>query len=356
MAGQQNEGGNEGLVLGLGIMVVLVGGWYLFGKQLSIAYLWWKHGELWMLEWTGIPFIFHDLWTAKIVPILPIFDKAPANLKIADLRAAGSAIGYFSRWYFAIGLGLFAWRVLQKNPLSKFRRIFNMRTLAASEQSLWPGIAPVVKLNLIEESIDKGAWAMSRRPLDFSRYYKLLDEGNKLNRDRSEKLFAAQLGKLWEGTEKLPPYIRALFAIFAAQACGDLKEAKKGLDILSRTMALGKPDYSFVPSLLKKYQKESLVQDVISRHAYVYTVMASMLESARGYGVLSTAQMIWLRPLNRPMFYTLNGVGRRVAFCEVAGIYAHWIAEKVAEHAIERPYVIKAVDGLERGLMDVKFD
>lgn len=121
-------------------------------------------------------------------------------------------------------------------------------------------------------------------------------------------------------------------------------------------MSAGVPDYKFVNELLKKYADNPKVKEITSKHAYVYTVMASLLESARSFGVLASAQFIWLRPTNRLMWYTLNGVGRRVAFCEVAGIYAHWISEKVAEHAIERPYVIKAVDGLERALYDVKFD
>ena len=353
---QQNESGNEGMIIGIGALVVLFGGWYLFGKQLTTAYLFWKKAEMLMLEWTGIPFLFPEKWSAKVLAFAPIFQKNPADIKIAELQALGAGIGYFTSWYFAAALGFVGWKILQRNPLSKFRRSFKMKTLAESEQRLWPAITPVVKLDLVEESIEKGPWAMAKRPLDFSRHYKLLDEGNKLNRERAEKLFAAQLGKLWEGPEKLPANLRALFAIFAAQACGDLEEAKKGLDTLSRTMVSGKPDYSFVPGMLKKYGSHEKVAEICSKHAYVYTVMASLLEAARGFGVLASAQFIWLRPTNRLMWYTLNGVGRRVAFCEVGGIYAHWISEKVAEHAIERPYVIKAVDGLERALYDVKFD
>jgi intracellular multiplication protein IcmP len=247
-------------------------------------------------------------------------------------------------------------RVLSKNPFQKFRRSHSMKTLVQSEQRLWPAISPVAKLELIPQDIDKGPWAMSRKPLDFARSYKLLDEGNKLNRDRSEKLFAMQLGKLWEGSGKLPAYARALFACFASQACGDIESAKLGLDKLSLAMADGREDYSWVPELLAKYEKSEKVQSVVKRHAYVYTVMASMLKAAREFGVMQSPQFIWLRPKNRQLWYILNGVGRRVAFAEIAGIYAHWIAEEVAEHPIERPYVVKAVDGLERALLEVKID
>ena len=197
---------------------------------------------------------------------------------------------------------------------------------------------------------------MSRKPYEFARYYKLLDEGNKLNRDRAEKLFAMQLGKLWEGSSKLPSYARALFACFAAQACGGIEDAKKGIDRLNISIADKKEDYSWVGEMLEKYENDERVQTVIQSHAYAYTVMAGMLKAAREYGVMQSPLFIWLRPKNRSLWYILNGVGRRVAFAEVAGIYAHLIAEEIAGHPIERPYVVKAVDGLERALLEVKME
>ena len=352
----QNENNNDGLIVGVGILALVLGVWWLFGKQLTVIYLYWKYIEYLMIEYTGMSLIFSESWAVRVTPVLGIFDMPLRDITVEHLRKLGAGIGYFSRWYFLVIFMGIGYKILEKNPLAKFRRVFDMMSLVASEKRLWPAITPVAKLNLIEESVEKGPWSMSKNPKDFSRYYKLLDDGNKLNRDRGEKLFSAQLGKLWDGYSRLPPYTKALFAIFAAQANGDLVAAKNGLDILSRTVSEGKPDYSFVNPLLKKYGDSDIVKNVCNSHAYIYTVMASLLESAREFGVLASAQFVWLRPLNRPLWYTLNGVGRRVAFAEIAGIYAHWIAEKVAGHAIEKPYVIKAVDGLERALLEIKFD
>ncbi len=43
-------------------------------------------------------------------------------------------------------------------------------------------------------------------------------------------------------------------------------------------------------------------------------------------------------------------------FPEVAGILGHYYAEGVAGHGLERPYVIKAVEGLKKGLSEIEFD
>ena len=357
MASGQQENSNEGLLYMGMALAAAAGIWYFFGQQLSTGYIFTKRLEYYTLKALLVDKVLSGMWAAHVGPIEPLlFGHFKTKPTLRELGAIGSGVGFFSRWLYAAALAYFGYKVLQKNPMQKFKRTHSMKTLVASEQKLWPAIAPVQRLNLIDEDIDKGPWMMSRKPLDFTRFYRLLDEGNKLNRERAEKLFAMQLGKLWEGTDKLPMYAQALFACFAAQACGEIEEAKQGLDRLSVAMADKKEDYGWVPAMLAKYEKKETVQNVIKRHAYVYTVMASMLKAARGFGVLQSPQFIWLRPKNRQLWYILNGVGRRVSFAEVGGIYAHWIAEEVAEHPIERPYVVKAVDALERALLEVKFE
>lgn len=260
-------------------------------------------------------------------------------------------------------IGWFAWKVYKSNPMQKYRRKMSMKDLAMSEQKLWYAIAPTAPLNLIDEPIDSGQWAMSPKPLDFARKYKLLNlnEKEKLTLDeeamkRAEKLFASQLGRLWGGPGKMPSYARALFACFIAFGNGDKDSADAGLEKLARGHAAGKVDYSWVKPLLSKHYNTPQVQAFVKQHAYMFTVMASALEFARGMGVIPSANFIWLKPVNRQLWYVLNGVGRKVAFCEVAGIYAHWLAEKVATHPIEKPYVKKAVKALDLALQEVKLE
>lgn len=251
--------------------------------------------------------------------------------------------------------GFYAFRVWNKNPSKGLRRIHDRVSLIKSEVKIWPWIAPVVELDLVKESIDEGKWAMAKMPVDFAKKYRLLD-GREINKLRTEKLFASQLGKLWEGPDKLPRHARALLACFIAQACRDKDGAREGLKTLAVTVPTGKPDYDFADGLLKKHMNDERIQHIFKNHAYVITVMSAMLELARTNGVLPPAYFVWLRPLNRTMWYALNNVGRRTPFSEVAGIHAHYLAEKVAGHRIERPYVVEAGKALERALREYKFD
>lgn len=251
--------------------------------------------------------------------------------------------------------GYYAYRVWTKNPGRSLRRDHTRKSLIKSEVRLWPWIAPVVDLDIVSFPIDSGKWAMAKKPVDFAKKYRLID-GREVNKIRTEKFFSSQLGKLWEGPEKLPSHVRALFACFIAQACRDKDGAREGLATLALSVWTGKPNYQFVEPLLQKHMGNKLLEPVFEKHAYVVTVLSAVLELARQTGVLPPAYFIWLRPMHRSLWYALNNVGRRTPFCETAGVHAHYLAEKVAGHRIERPYVIEAVKALERALREYKFD
>lgn len=279
----------------------------------------------------------------------------PADWTLERLGALSGGL----RWYI-LGVLIpifsgFSYWVYRKNPAPRLKRIHSMETLNTAQVHEWPWIAPVMGKNVIDEPIEKGPWAMSSRPVDFAKRYRLLD-GKILNKGRAEKLFAMQLGRLWEGPERLPAHVRALYACFIAQLCRDVSGARAGLKELSFGMTSGNFKYEITDALLAKHGKDERVLDVMKYHAYVATVMCGTLERCRKYGVLAPNHFLWLRPKNRPMWYALQNIGRRTPFVEVAGVQAHFLAEEVAGHAIERPYVIEAVEALEKALNEVRFE
>jgi len=83
--------------------------------------------------------------------------------------------------------------------------------------------------------------------------------------------------------------------------------------------------------------------------------MASMLEEARADGVVASSDFLWLKPMDRKLWYTLNCVGRQTPFAEVAGIFAHWLAEKEVNRKLFVPTVEKATNALELALKDVVY-
>lgn len=258
----------------------------------------------------------------------------------------------------------YAWRTVRKNPVPHHRTRHNRESLARALVGQWPWIAPVLPLDLINTPIDKGRWAMAHSPLNFARKYRLVENGQSLRRDRAEKLFALQLGRLWEGTGRLSRSERALYLCFAAQACGEPAAAERGLRALVEGMVPAEGqlddvsdhvDYSVFKSL-EAYGENPTIRALTKKHAYVSTVLCALLVAARSYGVLPPNYFIWLRPRNRLLWYTLNSLGRRTPFAEVAGAHAHYLAEQVAGHAVERPYVVEAVNALEKALSEIKME
>ena len=118
--------------------------------------------------------------------------------------------------------------------------------------------------------------------------------------------------------------------------------------------AKGRLDISLVPAVLNKHINTELVQEIVQNHAYVMTVMASLLEAARQDGVMASADFLWLKPIDRRLWYVLNNIGRQTSFVEVSGVMAHWQVEKSLGRKCLMPMVEEAVKALELGVKEVK--
>jgi intracellular multiplication protein IcmP len=109
-------------------------------------------------------------------------------------------------------------------------------------------------------------------------------------------------------------------------------------------------DFSGVRELVAKYSQSKSLIWVLKRHAYRGTMLASLLEIARTDGVLATSEFLWLKPVDRQLWYMLNSVGRQTAFIEVSGLFAHWLAEKAFKCPLKTPMVREAVIGLQAAI------
>ena len=95
----------------------------------------------------------------------------------------------------------------------------------------------------------------------------------------------------------------------------------------------------------------------ISRHAFANPIMFHMLEKARERGIVVVSDFIWLRPVDRTLYYTLNNAGRHnqknaTGFVEGIGPVAHWQVEEACGRALVVPDVREAVEGLESALYE----
>ena len=164
-----------------------------------------------------------------------------------------------------------------------------------------------------------------------------------------------QLGPYWEGFDALPPHVGAIFAALAAKLNRD-RSASANLfkQINLSSGSDGHLNFSGYKELLHKHMNSVGVQKIIQRHAYLLTVMASLLQQCRADGVMATADFLWLKPIDRPLWYMLNSVGRQTPFSEVAGPFAHWLAEKELGRKSMVPMVDESLKALEMAIADIK--
>lgn len=366
MAGaqQQGQGDNSNAFLWIIAALFVFGGavWYVYKKQIITTYFTVK---LWEIDL--ISKFTHNLDDVRTW----ILAADPKTLSFHDVVRVGQAVGDYLRFPFVIILLILAVVVYFSNTARVFKRTYTMRDLAELEKINYPQITPVIGLDLIKQDINKGPWAMAMTPMQFCKRYKLLEEHRRqtqegmtrkergqidvtLKRGLANKVFALQLGPTWQGTAKLPMHARALFAAFAARYNGDGKGALEMFRQLGASSTT-KLDFTGVDELCKKHEGSKGIQNVINKHAYVLTVMAAMLEAAREDGVQASADFLWLKPVDRRLWYMLNTVGRQTPFVEVAGPFAHWVAEKEMGKALLVPMITEATNALELSLKETVY-
>jgi intracellular multiplication protein IcmP len=292
----------------------------------------------------------------------------PDGLQVRDLITYGAMVGTYIRVPLMILMFVLAGVIYKGNAANVFRNTYSMKSLAEREYHNWPQISPVIGLDLVKTDIDSGPWAMAMSPMQFCKRYNLLQEVRPqrvegmrrsewdridvvLKRGETNRLFIMQLGGLWRGPDKLPQYARALFAAFAARVNADPNGSKLLLQMAATCKS--RMNFAGADALLKKHYDSKFVQKIVKSHAYTLTVMAAMLEGSRDDGVQAAADFLWLKPVDRRLWYTLNTVGRQTPFIEVAGVFAHWVAEKEAGKKLIMPMVEEATNAVELALKEI---
>lgn len=284
------------------------------------------------------------------------------QVSVEDLKNVSLLVGDYMRYITAVVLGLFALYCFKFNSASQFKQIYNMKSLREAEVKLWPQTSPILHLDLRNTDIETGEWSMAQRPVDFCLEHNLLEKPGaeedvwKFLKAKSQTVFAMQMGPLFRSPQALPIYMQALFVIFCACALGKRKQADKLIaQIAISSKNGGKLNFAGVTEQLNQLMSERIVGWLAARHAYVYGFMASLLECARTDGVVASAEFLWLKPLDRRLWFVLNGVGRQTAVTEVAAPVAHWKAEKRFKCALRIPMIHEAVKAIDLAIKEVKY-
>ncbi|AMP88595.2 TPA: type IVB secretion system coupling complex protein DotM/IcmP [Legionella pneumophila] len=365
MAQQQQQSGSDNSMAPVWIVILLF----------ITAYFIWALAHQYIVS-----FVFTiNIWQARLVnlflnnqllanQIYLMQTLDPNTVNWDQMVTVMRAVGDYMRYPVICILVVLAFVLYNSNVTLKYRKTYDMKSLRAQEQFNWPAIMPIIKEDLVSQDINKGPWAMALTPMEFARKYNLLRKDDALldnpvpgeemtagiRRGDAKRVFTMQLGPYWDGFERCSPQAYALSAVFMARMNRDRDAANNILKVLDKTFVDGKPDFSVARPVMKKYQNTELVQEVVAKHAYVLTVIASLLEAAREDGVVPSSEFLWLKPVDRRLWYMLNCVGRQTPYSEVAGPFAHWKAEKEMGRRSLVPMIDEAIRALEIAVKEVK--
>jgi len=383
-SGGQDQGkDNTYFILWVIFLIVLISGaiWFVASYQLKIAFIYIKLAELYVIQFLVsflptniIPPEWFDVQNliAQATDDLGIVQQlTPENINIDVVEYVSNRVGFYIYYPLSaimLGLGLYYYAT---HVHSRLKQRYNMKSLLESQKGIWPAIKVISNVDLLTEDLDAGPWAMGQTPMQFAKQNKLLSVGYAekigtgfskmaqaeykaiLNRAKAERAFAAQLGRAWRGVEAMPPYRRAIFAAFAGRGGRDTKGSQNLVSQLASSAATGKLDCTGADEMWKKHYKLKAIQDICNTHAYEFTVFISMILFAREDGVLPSSHFLWLKPMDRRLFYVINNVGRQTPLAEVGGVFAHWYTETALKRALSVPYVIDAVNALDLALSEI---
>ncbi|MCP5421249.1 MAG: hypothetical protein H6969_12295 [Gammaproteobacteria bacterium] len=360
---------NEEMIIVIVILATPVVLWWAFsGELVSLAF----HVKLWELQvLTALG--LGDVQAGKLFQAIRAALRAPDQVSFAHFAFGLDAVGRYGRIPVILGLlGLGTWLLLG-HPAERFRRRFDLYRLAETVGEQWPYALHALRRNNLAMVLDHPQWGLALSARELIERHHLLNKKHKegdeekasvLHPERTQQILIAQLGAPWAAGDAVSLPAQALAGLFAQRVASlshaDDKTAahlKKQTFAALKTLALAAANHhegDFLPPAAV-YQR--IIADtapfvvqaepLIRQHTYTQTVLLRLLEEARQGGVLPPALFNWLKGVDRPLWYALSSLGRRVAFAEALGALAHYQAERAAGSALPPPCVEAAVAALQ---------
>ena len=370
-----------GMITCVVIALILIALWYLYKPAIVygvFGFMWPQIKALDVLGLLGergrsaledIGAVFARQAEAQDVPFMFLY-----NVKVA--------LGERMKWLFVPGIAILACVTAFKMKGNGYASKMNLNSLARFQALEWRPAAVSAAFNP-DKSRKELDQAM--RPTDWLRANKAWRkrEGNELggmNVEEVNRLFEAQLGPSWRGLEpQHPTHVKALIVIFGLHYKGTMKTIGKGFleEKVSVSLALrGDISAIYARNLDNPTSKEveAQVEKLIAPHladqklmalcekrmakfAYMHTALVNLLTEARKEsGVLPPAEFLWLKHVDRTLWYGMNNVGRRAFHTEGAGIVSHYQAERIVGHALVEPHIGEAVKGVQDYLEEQGLD
>lgn len=289
------------------------------------------------------------------------------GLSISSIGQLGRLGGLYYRWVLLAVCVYFVYYALFVSNASKFRTRHNLESFIKAQAQMWPVIRPFINFNPAKFSSrvlgtpvpsKLPLFAESLAPEEWLAFHKIPVVDGIPDKERTRRALLHQLGPRWEGKfESLPAHIACLMAAFALKGVQKRDESD---EFLGRIAVCWSAEKGFAPTPdvlaeARKYLKDPAIggeaAKLAAKHAYRTTALLGVLKWGRYMGgVLASAQFLWLRGVDRELWYACNNLGRRTFHSEGAGALAHFMAEDAAGKALPIPRLETALIAMNQYL------
>ncbi|SFF31615.1 secretion/conjugation apparatus DotM-related subunit [Paracidovorax wautersii] len=285
------------------------------------------------------------------------------------------------------------------HPFNVHGRTLNVYDYMFQQMPLYPHLKVMWNLRLLARPLDDGLFRMADSAKRFAMRNKLVLLAEKygepvLDEQKARRVFDAQLKTLLplptedhsaDARECIKRLTNDEKAVLAAIVCrlaacdssindDEFNAALKRSEQLVKQYWIGyhsykpalptpahhqaNPDMPLVPppppvdttgcdEVLLKYLAAPRVRESMVSHAYVRTFIYDALQACRKVGKFTPANFRWLRMTDRALWLVVSSAGRSTPFWEAAGLHAHYLWERKAKMATEKPQTGEAVVALD---------
>jgi intracellular multiplication protein IcmP len=333
----QNNSGNQKnniehealLIIGFTFLLLAVL-WWLFHAQLSRFFLKYDYYITYFPAWVAFRFGLKDSWFFGMMNQIVddswhIKYMTPVGLLSVTQKASYvlTPLAVLPLWWAYVA---------NKSPLKTLNKLYKHWDLMVIQSKTNPCIIPVVKFTEFwqKNNIERHERLFrALNPDEFADKFNLINKSPndwELNFVKSKEIFEEQIGELFDAS-KMQIYKKALAVIFMTRIIERGEEGrKKGramLDGISKSCnplaAYAKdkenPNFelSFDFSIAKQFDnliKHELIADILCYFKHETTFLMRLLSVAREDGKLPPADFIWLKLVDRPIWYALYGVSK----------------------------------------------
>jgi len=336
------------------------------------------------------------------------------NLPAVDekrIEELGLLISDTLRVPVAVVLGLLAAWAFKASPVDGFHRVHTLHSLMKKRGRFWPACIPLLKMpashkrkkshflvkvfnmkgserfenkdtppsseltagDLLKSAVQLmghqcpflrkrripflSPWRDALTPVEWAQERGLVGKGSSPSLADIENALILDLGSVWRDGDALKEHEQALLVLFLGSGewnSSVLQSYKLSLSRCWHPKKGFQASRSLKKMIRKSLENSSFRESLASlgqRHGYGGTIlMAALVHGRAQKGILPPADFLWLKAVDRPLWYGLHNLGRRTFHVEALALMSHYRTEIKSGKRSAFPLIGRAADALFKKL------